>query len=119
MLSRMLLVLSCWIALQSSTAASAPTGDRDSTALAEMARAIEAEPVPGSRVEQERSMLESLYPASWRSQRSCHCGSTAAALTVLIPEMLSTSSALLAAPRSNFSSIRACNGRVTNTATST
>jgi murein L,D-transpeptidase YcbB/YkuD len=60
----MLLVLSCWIALQSSTAASAPTGDRDSTALAEMARAIEAEPVPGSRVEQERSMLESLYPAT-------------------------------------------------------
>jgi len=34
------------------------------TALAEMARAIEAEPVPGSRVEQERSMLESLYPAT-------------------------------------------------------
>ncbi len=41
---------------------------------------------------------------------TCHCGSTAPALTVWMPPILSISSALFAAERSNFSSIRAAAG---------
>ncbi len=64
MSSRALLVLSLWLAAQAFAAESPRNLVHDGTALAEVAQAIEAEPVLGSRIEQERAWLALLYPAT-------------------------------------------------------
>ena len=71
---RVLLLPLVWIAALQPCAQSAPIGPGDSVALAAMAHAVVFERLPGSPIEQERSMLDSLYPASgarllWSDQR--------------------------------------------------
>jgi L,D-transpeptidase YcbB len=72
MLRRLLFLI--WIAAQLTLASSAQGTEQESGALAAAVREIEMEPLPGSSVEHERSVLESLYfaPAAsllWSEQK--------------------------------------------------
>ena len=57
------LLLSLWIATQAARAQSTQDTEQGSATLPAAVHEIEAEPLPGSSVEHERAMLESVYAA--------------------------------------------------------
>jgi hypothetical protein len=64
------LLLSLWIATQAAPAQSTQDTEQGSATLPAAVHEIEAEPLPGSGVEHERAMLESLYAAPAAVERA-------------------------------------------------